>query len=199
MIEFKIISSPDKSQQATYQHLSQELTLGKAEGDMIIDDPAMAASQLRIKVEGSGATIENLNLGVEVRLNGKAISGVVPLKEKDNLTVCRTTINFTRLDTRGLIPPEPFENPNAKERFTPGSKEQVILDVLAHLEKISEGAEPGAAAPPQPPLPGAPKPPLPGQSASPPKPPLPGQSASPPKPPLPGGGMPPPLPPKKPS
>lgn len=200
MIEFKIITCPDKSQQATYQHLGQELTFGKAEGDMVIDDPAMSPLQLRVKVEGGGATLENLNLGVEVRLNGKAISGVVPLKEKDNLTVSRTTINFTRLDNAGLAIPEPFQHPNAKERFSPGSKEQVMLDVLAHLEKNT----PAAGAPP--PGPGGAKPPLPGGSASPPlpggaKPPLPPGSASPPlpgataKPPLPpGAGGPPPLP-----
>lgn len=194
MIEFKIITCPDKSQQATYQHLGTELTLGKAEGDMIVDDPAMAAAQLRVKVESGGATLENLNLGVEVRLNGKAISSVVPLKEKDNLTVSRTTINFTRLDTGGLTAPEPYTHPNVKERFSAGSKEQIMLDVLAHLEKVT----PDVGSPPtpgvKPPLPGgAPKPPLPpGASAGPP--PLPNAS----KPPSPPGGMP-PLPPKKPS
>lgn len=196
MIEFKIITCPDKSQQATYQHLGQELTMGKSDGDMIVDDPAFGALQLRVKVEGAGATLENLNMGTEVRLNGKAISGVVPLKEKDNLTVARTTINFTRLDTAPLAPPEPFENSAAKERFTPGSKEQVILDVLAHLEKTTPDAG-GAGGPPpvpgspsaKPPLPGGAKPPLPGASA---QPPLPG-GAKPPLPPTPGGA-PPPLP-----
>lgn len=186
MIEFKIITCPDKSQQATYQHLGQEMTLGKADGDMIVDDPALGALQLRVKVEGTGATLENLNLGVEVRLNGKAISGVVPLKEKDNLTVSRTTINFTRLDTQGLEVPAPYENPMAKERFTPGSKEQVILDVLTHLENVTPAA--GGGMPPVPGAGGA-KPPLPG-GAKPPLPPTPGV-----KPPLPpGAGSSPPLP-----
>lgn len=187
MIEFKIITCPDKSQQATYQHLGQELTLGKSDGDMIVDDPAFGALQLRVKVEGAGATLENLNLGTEVRLNGKAISGAVPLKEKDNITIARTTINFTRLDSAGLTPPDPYEHPSSKERFTPGSKEQVMLDVLEHLEKTSPEPAGGAGGPPPPP--GAPKPPLPGGSASPPlpggvKPPLPG-AAKPPLPPTP--------------
>lgn len=183
MIEFKIITCPDKSQQATYQHLGQEMTIGKADGDMIVDDPALGALQLRVKVEGAGATLENLNLPVEVRLNGKAISGVVPLKEKDNLTVSRTTINFTRLDTQGLDMPPAYENPMAKERFTPGSKEQVIIDVLTHLESVTPAAG-------MPPTPGGAKPPLPGGA----KPPLPpGAPAV--KPPLPpGAGSPPPLP-----
>jgi hypothetical protein len=194
MIEFKIITCPDKSQQATYQHLGTELTIGKSEGDMVVDDPAMAGLQLRVKLEGEkNATLENLHLGVEVRLNGKAVSGVVPLKEKDNLTVSRTTINFSRLDSQPLQPPEPYQHPGARERLTPGSKEQTILDALEFLE--SKTPEPASASPQpsKPPVPGGaqpPKPPLPAGSAGPPKPPLPpGMSAPPP---LPGGG--PPLP-----
>jgi hypothetical protein len=175
MIEFKIISCPDKSQQATYQHLGAELTIGKAEGDMVVDDPAMGALQLRVKIEGEkNATLENLNPTVEVRLNGKPVTAVVPIKEKDNLTVSRTTINFSRLDTTPLLPPEPFQHPNARERFSPGSKEQAILDALKYLEDHSGNPPlpPGAGAKP-PPIPGggAVKPPLPpGMSAPPPLP-----------------------------
>jgi len=177
MIEFKIITCPDKSQQATYQHMASELTIGKSEGDLIIDDPAMGAIQLRVRIEeDKSATLETLNLEVEVRLNGKAISGVVPLKEKDNLTVSRTTINFSRLDTSPLVAPEPFQYPNARERFTPGSKEQTILDALAFLEtSVPETS----ASPPKPPLPPAVSPPSQARSQPPP---------------LPGAGAPPPLP-----
>lgn len=178
MIEFKIITCPDKSQQANYQHLGSELTFGKSEGDMVVDDPGFGALQLRIKLEADKtATLENLNPSLEVRLNGKPINGIALLKEKDNLTVARTTINFSRLDASPLVPPERYEHPNARERFTPGSKEQLILDALAFLEQSSSDS--GAAASP-PPLP-------PGANASPPKPPLPGA----------GAAMPPPLP-KKP-
>jgi len=171
LIEFKIISSPDKSQQATYQHLAQELTIGKTEGDMIVDDPAFGALQLKIVVQdGKNALIENLNGAVEVRLNGKAIGGPSPLKEKDNVTVSRTTINFSRLDLSPLPAPEPYTNPLAKDRFTAGSKEQAMLDVLDHLEK--SGAE-GATSTPPPPA-GA-KPPLPPSGAGGKPPPIPGK------------------------
>ena len=185
MIEFKIISTPDKSQQATYQHIGKELTFGKTEGDMIVDDPAFGAVQLKIIVnEDKTATIENLYLATEVRLNGKPISGSMPLKEKDNVTIARTTINFSRLDIGPQPPPDRYEHPLARERFTVGSKEKAMLDVLEHLENKT-------AAPGGPPLPagasGA-KPPLPpgAPSAKPPLPP----GAPPAKPPVP----PPPLP-----
>lgn len=157
MIEFKIITSPDKSQQAIYQHLGTELILGRDEGDMIIDDPALGPKQLRIKVKSDSATIENLNPSVEVRLNGKAISGESPLKEKDNLTMARTTINFSRIDTAPLVPPEPFENSLSKNRVVEGSKEKAILDVLGQLESQAKDI-----AIPAPPIPGGkPPPPLP--------------------------------------
>ncbi|MGZ3650465.1 MAG: hypothetical protein ACXVB9_22530 [Bdellovibrionota bacterium] len=174
MIEFKIITCPDKSQQATYQHVGRELLLGKTDGEMIIDDPGIGPVQLKIVVESDrSATLENLNTSIEVRLNGKAIAGVTPLKEKDNVTVARTTINFSRLDLTSLPVPETFVHPNEKERFTIGSKEKAILDVLDHLEK-NPGQPPipdGSGARPPPPLPGGAKPPLPpGRAASPPPP-----------------------------
>lgn len=188
MIEFKIITCPDKSQQASYQHVGTELTIGKSDADMVVDDPAIGAVQLRIKLEADKtATLENLNPTVEVRLNGKPISTVVPIKEKDNLTVARTTINFSKLDSTPMIAPEPFQNPNAKERFTPGSKEQALLDALKYLEDNAPG---GGGMPPVPGASGA-KPPLPPGAGGPP---IPGAA----KPPLPPGmSAPPPLPPKK--
>ena len=129
MIEFKIINCPDKSQQAAYQHLGKELTFGKTEGDMIVDDPAFGPLQLKVVViDAKNATIENLNSGLEVRLNGKAIMGTVALKEKDNVTVARTTINFSRLDLGPLPAPAPYENPNLKERFAPGDRKSTRLN-----------------------------------------------------------------------
>src|SRR5436305_253687 len=136
MIEFKIINCPDKSQQATYKHLGKELTFGKTEGDMVIDDPAIGPLQLKISVnEAQSAMIENLFTDVEVRLNGKPIMGPSPLREKDNVTVARTTINFSRLDLAPMPEPARYEHPNAKERFSGTSKESVVLQVLEHLEK----------------------------------------------------------------
>ena len=175
MIEFKIITCPDKSQQASYQHFGRELVVGKTEGDMLIDDPSLGAQQFRVKVEADKiATIENLNPAVELRLNGKGISGIVPLKEKDNITISRTTINFSRLDLAPIPIPARYEHPNFNERFTLGSKEKAMLDVLQHLEEKTPDSGitppiPGAGGPPKPPLPGGAKPPLPpGGGGSPP-------------------------------
>jgi hypothetical protein len=166
MLEFKVITSPDKSQQATYQHTGKELILGKSEGDMIIDDPALSPRQLRIYFQGEQAYLENLNPDVDIRLNGKAISGATTIKEKDNLTVGRTTINITQADLRPYSPPEPYTHPQAAQRVVPGSKEKALLEVLEHLAATAGDTAPANAAPP--PLPGgAPKPPLP------PKPPIP--------------------------
>ncbi len=158
MIEFKIISCPDRSQQATYRHVSSELTLGRTTGDMIVDDPGFGDTQLRVRLEGPRATLENLHPQVEVRLNGKGISGVVPLKEKDNITVARTTINFSRLDLSPIPLPEAYEYPH-KEKVGPGTKERTLMDALQYLE----GQAPGAAVGARPPTPGGmpPRPPLP--------------------------------------
>jgi hypothetical protein len=181
VIEFKIITCPDKSQQATYQHVGRELTFGKQEGDMLVDDPAFGAMQLKVTVESDKvATLENMNTATEVRLNGKPISGPMPLKEKDNVTIARTTINFSRIDLSSLPAPDPYDHPNAKERFSNGSKEKTVLEVLDHLEKAA------ATAAPPPPLPGGAKPPGPA---------LPGGAKAPP---LPPGAKPPPPIPKKP-
>jgi hypothetical protein len=98
---------------------------------------------------------------VEVRLNGKAVSGVSPLKEKDNVTVARTTINFSRLDNGQLNPPDPYELPNFKERFIVGSKEWSVLEALKYLETAQTTSSPAKPPPPrsaQPPLPGIPMP-----------------------------------------
>jgi hypothetical protein len=159
MIEFKIIATVDKSQQSTYQHTGLELTMGKTDGDMLIDDPQMADKQIRIYWAGSNYMIENLDHGVEVRLNGKALKEAMPLKERDNLNMGRTTVNFVKLNRSGLTPPGAHEHPQASTRFVAGNKEMAILEALEYLEK-SEGGGAGAPKAP-PPLPGGKMPPLP--------------------------------------
>jgi hypothetical protein len=158
MIEFKIIATPDKSQQSTYQHTGLELTVGQTEGDMLIDDPQIAEKQIRIFWAGSNYMIENLSDDVEVRLNGKALKEAMPLKERDNLNMGRTTVNFVKLNRSGLTPPEAYEHPQASSRFVAGNKEMAILEALEFLEK-SEGGGIAPKAPP--PLPGGKMPPLP--------------------------------------
>ena len=166
MIEFKIVGTPDKSQQSTYQHLGLTLLMGNGEGDMVIDDPGLGTLQLKVFYQGNAFYVENLNPAVEVRLNGKPIAGPQPVKERDNLNMGRTVINFVRLDTQPLTPPPEFEHPMAASKFTPGSKEKAILDSLAALEKAATPASPPPPPPKgppgmPPPLPGGVKPPLP--------------------------------------
>jgi hypothetical protein len=157
MIEFKIISTPDKSQQSTYQHVGLELVLGQTEGDMLIDDPGLSARQVRIYWAGSNYMIENLDESVDIRINGKPVKEPSPLKERDNLTMAKTTVNFAKLNRSALTPPEPYEHPQAASRFAAGNKEAAILEALDIMEK-QEG---GGAMPKPPPLPGGKMPPLP--------------------------------------
>lgn len=165
MIEFKIIACPDRSQQATYQHAGKEITFGRTQGEMIIDDPGLGDAQLKVWLEGSQAFLTNLHSDVEIRLNGKPIRESAMIKEKDNITVARTTINFSRLDQTPIRPPAPFEHEHARARFgSEGSREKAIMDSLQYLENNSgEVAASGGKPPPLPPA-GFPKPPpLPGK------------------------------------
>lgn len=157
MIEFKIISTPEKSQQSTYQHGGLEMVFGQTEGDMLIDDPALSARQARIYWAGSNYMIENLDESVDIRINGKSVTEPAPIKERDNLSMGKTTVNFVKLNRSGLTPPEPYEHPQAASRFAPGNKEAAILEALEILEK-QEG---GGGMPKPPPLPGGKMPPLP--------------------------------------
>lgn len=160
MIEFKIISTTDRSQISTYQHFAAELTFGKTEGDMLIDDPQLAPLQLRVRISGSQITLENMGAEVEARLNGRPIEGIVPLKEKDNISVGKTSIQFIRLNLEPATPPDPVEYRNAAGRFTSNSKEKALLDGLEYLERSSgpglsrPQAGAGMPKPPVPPTPG---------------------------------------------
>lgn len=176
MIEFKIISTPDRSQQSTYRHQGTEITFGSSDASMIIDDPQLSPLQIRISFQGSQAILENLNPDVEVRLNGKAVDGSVPIKARDNLSMARTTINFIQLDLSPTPLPPSYVHPQAELRFVADSSEKAVLDVLEFLEREASGAS-GArprpstaplarptAAPPLPPgskIPLPPKPPIP--------------------------------------
>lgn len=175
MIEFKIISTVDKSQQSTYIHQGLELVFGREEGDMIVDDPAFGPVQARIAFQNGGFTVTNLHPELELRLNGKPVEGSMPIKEKDNLNMGRTVVNFTRIDSQPMMPPAPYEHPQAQTKFAPDTKETALLKALEILESqcesVSPPPPPGASAPPpppgmppppgRPPLPGAAKPPLP--------------------------------------
>lgn len=156
MIEFRILTSPDKSQQSTYRHPGKELTIGGSEADMVIDDPALSAAQLRIFWHGNGFFLENLDPQVEVRLNGKPLGDASPVKERDNINVGRTTVNILTLNTSPLQPPPAFDHPQAAARFAQGSKEKALLDALDILGKAEGGAgtpKPPPAPPGMPPIP----------------------------------------------
>lgn len=161
MMEFKIITTPDRSQQASYSHPGRELRLGRSEGDMLIDDPQIAPLQLRVFHDGSAYVVEPLGPG-DVKVNGRPVQGATPIKERDNLILGRTTINFSRLDLSPPLPPPAFEHPSAKTRFAPGTKEKALLDGLEYLS-APQGPAPAPASPKAPPAPptGMPKPPLP--------------------------------------
>jgi pSer/pThr/pTyr-binding forkhead associated (FHA) protein len=152
MIEFRILTCPDKSQQSTYRHPGRELTMGSSEADMVVDDPALSAAQLRIFWHGNGFFLENLDPQVEVRLNGKPLGDASPVKERDNINMGRTTVNILSLNTNPLQPPPAFEHPQAAARFVEGSKEKAVLDALDLLGK----AEGGASGPKPPTPPGMP-------------------------------------------
>ena len=159
MIEFRILASPDKSQQSTYRHPGQQLTFGSGEADMVIDDPGVAPVQARVFWQGGGFFLENLEPQVEVRLNGRAISGPTPVKDRDNVNLGKTTVNFLTLNPQPLAPPPAYEHPQAAARFVDGNKEKAVLDVLEILAREA-GAPATPAAPPKPPIPGN-MPPLP--------------------------------------
>lgn len=164
MIEFKIIATTDRSQQATYQHIGRELSFGKSEGDMIIDDPQLSPLQVRIRHDGNAFVLENVGEG-EVKLNGRLVQGPTPIKERDTLLIGRTTINFFRMDLNPPLIPEPYQPPHITTRFAEGTKEKAILDALEFLTKKEEATR----APAPPPAPG--KPPLPPGVSPPPVPP----------------------------
>ena len=154
-MEFKIIACPDKSQQSTYRHAGMQLTIGSSNADMVIDDPNLSATQVRIFFQG-GFLLENLDPQVEVRLNGKLVEDRIPVKERDNITMGRSTVNFILLNQKPFSPPEPYQHPQAAARFVPGNKEKAVLDALEFLAAQEMGI---AAKPSSPP---AVKPPLPG-------------------------------------
>jgi pSer/pThr/pTyr-binding forkhead associated (FHA) protein len=171
MIEFKILSTPDKSQQAIYQHFGKEMTMGSEEADLVIDDPQISSCQIKLKWNGSSFLIENLDPSVEVRLNGKPIMDPAPLAEKDSIAMAKTQITFSRLDLSTPQAPPAYEHSMAATRFEAGSKEMAVLTVLEALaQQCSDGPASSPSAPPPIPKASAP-PPLPG--SKPPAPPLP--------------------------
>jgi hypothetical protein len=137
--------------------------IGSLIGDMIIDDPNIGEQQLKVRIEGTKAILENIYPKVEIRLNGKVVSGSAEIHVRDNLNVGKTSISFSRLDDKPAAPAEPFEHPNAATRFAPGTSEKAILSALHFL------ATNGKIEPPQPPgisgrppgLPPKPKSPIP--------------------------------------
>ena len=151
MIEFKIMAAPDRTQVASYRHASPELSFGRSEGDMLIDDAQLPPLAVRVRAEGGAFVLENVG-GGEVKLNGKLIEGAAPVKEKDVLLIGRTTINFTRLDLAPASPPERYEHPQRNTRFAEGTRDKAILDVLETLAKREgAGKPPTPGAPPRPP------------------------------------------------
>lgn len=184
MIQFKITNTPEKSQQSVYQHEGEQIVIGKEEGDLIIDDPAIAPRQLRIYFEAGNFYLENLDPSVEIKVAGKPIEEPIHLHGKEILNFGKTTLALTLINTLPAPLPETFYY-NRSDRFATGKTERVILDALeflasplgdplARISLVPPSADaPVSSSPAVPPIPGRPAgnilPPKPGI----PKPPIP--------------------------
>ena len=160
MIEFKITSTIDKNQQLSYQHWGKVLVVGSLLGDMVIDDPNIGEQQFKLSLESGKAILENLYPRVEIRVNGKAISGKAEIHVRDNINIGKTSLSFTKLDDKPAEKPEAFEHPNAGARVANDTKEKAILDALEYLAgNSSAGAPKATGGAPPPPVPKTPGPP----------------------------------------
>lgn len=135
MILFKITACPDKNQIGVYQHESNELTIGSADADMVIDDPALSPKQVEIKYIKGQFGVVNLNKKVSVRLNGAEVpTKPTPIKSNDSLSMGETTIFFTQINDKPLAPPQKYVNEAAAARLNrEGSNENSLLRALQHL------------------------------------------------------------------
>lgn len=167
MFEFKILQTADRTQNGTYEHSGDELVFGSQEGEMVIDDPQLGASQLRLFFEGELAYIENLFPDCPVKLNQAPIGpGPHSVKPRDTIAMGKTVINLQKLQPGGLEAPtlDESQKPKTEQDFNPGSGELAIFIALQSLSKDQPGSSPpdrstqdsGAATPTRitsPPLP----------------------------------------------
>jgi hypothetical protein len=135
MILFKITSCPDKSQIGIFQHESNEMVLGNAAADMIIDDPGIAPSQVGITFKKGQFSVANLFPKITVKLNGVPLTGKPqPIKSNDSIAMGNTTIFFTQINDKQLSPPPIYTNEATQKRFNnPNSTERAILQALEYL------------------------------------------------------------------
>jgi pSer/pThr/pTyr-binding forkhead associated (FHA) protein len=122
MIEFKIMQCPEKSQLGNYLHWQNEISFGSQDADMVIDDPGISARQVQIFFKNETAFVQNLDLGVDVKINGQAVKAEAhPLLAKEVLAFGKTQIVFSKLNTQAVAPPSQAEFAN-QTRFEAGSR-----------------------------------------------------------------------------
>lgn len=140
MFEFKILQCPDRSQNGTYEHMGDELVIGSSEGEMIIDDPQLGPSQLKLYFEGGSPYVENLFPDCQVKLNQNIIPpGRHSLKARDSIHMGKTIINFIKIKPGPLEPQKITDEDKTKgiEAFKEGSPERAIYTALDFLSKKS--------------------------------------------------------------
>lgn len=158
MLEFKITQCPEKLQLGHYQHFDAEITFGRSEGDMLIDDPNMADCQAKIYFEGNQAKVQNLDQTADIRVNVTAVhpGQSASIKPKDNITMGKTVLQLITVNVLPPTPPAEYVHHNHAARFAEGNKEHAIFKVLEILEAQERASMDKTAKPPMPAVPSMP-------------------------------------------
>lgn len=151
MFEFKILQSPERTQHGNYEHIGDELVIGSSEGDMIIDDPQLGPSQLKLYFQGDQAYLQNLYPDCDIKLNQLVLDeDAAPIKPRDNIQVGKTVISLIKLKPGPLDPPQLEVDEKAVDKFPEASREWAILKAL---EALAQGINADSPVPPKPPMP----------------------------------------------
>lgn len=160
MLEFKIIQCPEKNQLGMYRHFEDEISIGNADADMIVDDPNMAPCHARFFCKNSNGMVENTSDEFDIKINVKIVKPgeSMAFSTRDNIVLGKTVFQFSKIQPGPPAFPAEYRPPQHDARFAEGTKESAILkslDILSAAKSVVTPPPPPriTAKPPPPPLP----------------------------------------------
>ena len=94
MIEFQVIESPDENILSTFKYFQNQIYLGRSNGDLWIQDPALLASHVMLEIIDKDLLIHPQRDVEFYLINGKRASAIRKLKIDNVITIGKTSLKI---------------------------------------------------------------------------------------------------------
>jgi len=131
MMDFQIFTCPDDAAIGRVLAGWNSITIGRSEGDLILQDQSLLPSHMKMWVtEMDELMVAPSSMGASIAVGGKRISEPTEVEEGSTIQLENTTLQVMKFE---YTPPPGSKR--AKNAFKEGSNEKRILEIIEEINK----------------------------------------------------------------